>query len=148
MTKKLTELQEEFCRQNLVCDFNATAAYKAAGGTAKHADRAAHALMKVPEVKARIDELKAKRAEKTGIDAEYVLKQADELLQQCMGKKPINKVVYKDGDYDSAEVYEFNAAGAGKALDLLGKHVDVQAFKERVEHSGHITHEEMLEQLQ
>jgi phage terminase small subunit len=33
-------------------------------------------------------------------------------------------------------LYEFNALGASKALELVGKHVSIQAFKDKVEHSG------------
>lgn len=144
----MTALQEEFCRQMLVCNFVATDAYKAAGGKAKHPDRAAAQVYAVPKVKYRIEELKAQRSEKTGIDAEYVLLQAVKLHERCM--QEIKPKTFRNGDPildDNGDpVYEFNAAGAAKALELVGKHVEVQAFKERIEHSGNIEIESLTDE--
>lgn len=38
-------------------------------------------------------------------------------------------------DEEGRPVFRFNANGAAKALELIGKHIDVQAFKDKVEHS-------------
>jgi len=43
------------------------------------------------------------------------------------------KQVYDD---DGNALFTFNAAAANRALELVGKHVEVAAFKERVEHSS------------
>ena len=168
-----TPLRTAFCEQMLVCDFNATAAYKAAGGTAKHADRAAAQINDLPEIKQRIDELKLERSERTKVDADYVLNRLVEIDQMDVldihsedgSLKPLHQwpKIWRQfiSGMDLSELFE----GRGddrqmvgvlkkikwpdkvKNLELIGKHVEVQAFKERVEHSGHITHEEMLEQL-
>jgi len=59
------------------------------------------------------------------------------------------KDINSDGVAESHDVYEFNQAGVGKALELLGKHVEIGAFKEKVEHSGKVelSHEEWLRSL-
>ncbi len=56
-------------------------------------------------------------------------------MQQVQPKTYRNQIVEaKDGN----TVYEFDAANALKALELIGKHVSVGAFKERMEMSGDI----------
>jgi len=39
-------------------------------------------------------------------------------------------------DDDGNSLYKFNATGASRALELIGKHVDIGAFQDRVEVSG------------
>ncbi|MAY41683.1 MAG: terminase small subunit [Oceanospirillaceae bacterium] len=143
----------------LVHDFNATAAYKAAGGTAKHADRAAGQIYALPEVKARIEELKAQRSERTKIDADYVLNRHYEIdqmdfidiLNDDLSFKSIHEwpKVFRQfiGSFELAELYEGRGddreiAGVLKKikwpdklrnLELLGKHTSVQAYSDKVE---------------
>jgi phage terminase small subunit len=42
------------------------------------------------------------------------------------------------------EVVKVKLADRGKRLEMLGRHVDVQAFKDRIEHSGTIEIESEL----
>lgn len=146
MTKKLPPRQQKFVDEYLL-DMNALQACIRAGYSAKTAHVQSAQLMKIPEIKAQINEALRIRSEKTGIDAEFVLHKAAEMLDMCLGNKPVKKVIVSDGVPESMDVKEFNAAGAGKALELLGKHVNIGAFKDKIEMSGHITHEEMLEKL-
>lgn len=110
---KLTPKQERFCEEYLI-DLNATQASIRAGYSKKTAQQIGAENLLKPVISEFITEAKLKRSHSTGIDAAYVLKMSNELLTRCMVKG--------DG---------FNAAGAGKALDLIGKHVDVQAFNEK-----------------
>lgn len=112
-SKKLTNKQEVFCQEYLI-DLNATQAAIRAGYSIKTAKDIACENLAKPNINERIAELMAIRSEETKIDAAYVLKMSNKLLKRCMA----------DGE-------EFNAAGAGKALDLIGKHIDVQAFNEK-----------------
>tara|TARA_R110002033_G_scaffold160170_2_gene196408 strand:+ start:398 stop:808 length:411 start_codon:yes stop_codon:yes gene_type:complete len=113
MAKPLTSKQEMFCLEYLI-DLNATQAAIRAGYSVKTAKDIACENLAKPNIQSRIAEAMAERAENTKIDAEYVLKMSNELLLRCM-----------------VEGEDFSPSGAGKALDLIGKHVNVQAFNEK-----------------
>lgn len=87
-------------------------------------------LKKRPEVQERIAELQAKvaekLAEKTAIDAAWVLEKAATLHAEAMAAK--------------------SYAAAKGALDLIGKHVDVQAFREQIQHSGLIEYRDLSDE--
>jgi len=86
-----------------------------------------HALA---EVQARTGELKEQvrlLAEKDfKIDAAWVLKSAKLVFDRCMQNEPVMVQGEPSGEY------KFEAAGANKALDTIGKHIDVQAFNENI----------------
>lgn len=113
MVKPLTPKQEMFCLEYLI-DLNATQAAMRAGYSLKTAKDIACENLAKPNIQSRIAQAMAERSEKTKIDAAYVLKMSNELLLRCM----------VDGE-------DFSPSGAGKALDLIGKHVNVQAFNEK-----------------
>lgn len=153
----LNPKQEMFCREYLI-DLNATQAAIRAGYSAKTATSAAARLLANVNVSNRIAELKAERIEQVQIDAAYVLRRLVEIdqmdvadiLRPDMSFKPIPEWPETWRRYivsvDLAEMFE----GAGderelagilkkikwpdklKNLELLGKHVDVQAFREQV----------------
>tara|TARA_R110002020_G_scaffold71288_1_gene184311 strand:+ start:464 stop:856 length:393 start_codon:yes stop_codon:yes gene_type:complete len=125
---KLTAKQQTFCEEFLI-DLNATQAAIRAGYSEKTARSIGTENLSKPAIAECIAELKNERSQKTKIDAAYVLEMSNELLKRCM-----------------VEGEDFNASGAGKALDLIGKHVDVQAYSERVV-TTEITHEQWLESL-
>lgn len=107
---KLTDKQEMFCLEYLI-DLNATQAAIRAGYSKKTAQAIGAENLTKPLISERITKAFNERIEKTKIDAAYVLKMSDELLKRCM--------VEGDG---------FHPSGAGKALELIGRHVDVKAF--------------------
>jgi phage terminase small subunit len=82
------------------------------------------------KVAARIEELVRQRAErvteKTAIDAAWVLTKAAELHAKALDEKQLSV--------------------AKGALDLIGKHVDVQAFKEQIQHSGLIEYRDLSDE--
>jgi phage terminase small subunit len=111
--QKATAKQKMFCLEYMI-DLNATQAAIRSGYSVKTAASAGAENLTKSIIKEEISKLKIARSRKTKIDAEYVLRMSDELLKRCM-----------------AEGKEFNAAGAGKALDLIGKHISVQAYNEK-----------------
>ncbi len=113
MMGKLTDKQEMFCVEYLI-DLNATQAAIRAGYSTKTAQAIGAENLTKPLIAEKIAKSFNERIESTKIDAAYVLLKSNELLERCMA----------DGE-------EFNAAGAGKALDLIGKHIDVQAFNDK-----------------
>lgn len=130
--KKLTIKQDMFVKEYLK-DLNGTQAAIRAGYSKKTANRIANQNLSKPDIKSAIEKAKQERTERTKIDADYVLTQIQEYLDHCFGRKLIKKTVNVEGEYQTIEVEEFNPTGIGKALELLGKHVAVQAFKEKQE---------------
>ncbi|MEK9123824.1 terminase small subunit [Escherichia coli] len=155
--KQLTPKQELFCREYLK-DLNATQAAIRAGYSEKTANEQASRLLANVNVQNFVAELKATRIEQTGIDAAYVLRRLVEIDQMDvldimtddMSLKPVSEWPaswrrYLSG-FDLAEMFE----GRGddremvgilkkikwpdkvKNLELLGRHVSVQAFKDNV----------------
>lgn len=154
---KLTDKQELFAREYLK-DLNATQAAIRAGYSVKSAQEQASRLLSNVMVQSRISELKADRNEEVGIDAAYVLRRLVEIDQMDVldillpnGElKPIKDwpktwrttlsgmdVTEMAGD-DPGFLKKIKWPDKVKNLELLGKHVTVQAFKENVktEQSG------------
>ncbi len=154
---ELSPKQDMFCREYLI-DLNATQAAIRAGYSAKTANVKGAQLLAIVSIQNRIAELLEKRTKQVSADAAYVLRRLVEIdqmdvadiLRPDMSFKPIPEWPDTWRRYitsvDLAEVYE----GAGderelagilkkikwpdklKNLELLGKHVDVQAFREQV----------------
>lgn len=118
---KLTPKQEAFCQEYLI-DLNATQAAIRAGYSEKTAQQTASENLSKPVISERIAELMKERTESTKIDAAWVLKSAVQVFDRCMQHEAVD-----DGEGGTG-VYKFEHAGANKALDTIGKHVDVQAF--------------------
>jgi phage terminase small subunit len=72
-----------------------------------------------------LEEGRKRVAEKAEIDAAWVLKQMVEVFERCMQHKP---VLDKEGNPTGE--YRFDAAGVNRALEQIGKHKSVNAFKE------------------
>ena len=145
--RKLTARQERFCEEFLL-DLNATQAAIRAGYSAKTAHSCGPRLLANAGVAAAIALAKQARAEATKIDAEWVLKQAVELHRRCMQeiKPALHSKSRRQLKDDSGNLlFTFNAAAANRALELVGKHVDIGAFKDRLEISGGIS---LVERLQ
>ncbi|MCE9762389.1 terminase small subunit [Citrobacter portucalensis] len=154
----LTDKQEMFCREYLV-DLNATQAAIRAGYSDKTAQEQSSRLLSNVMVQDRISVLKSERNERVGVDAAYVLRRLTEIDQM-----DVLDVLLENGELkpvkdwpkvwrttlSGMDVTEIAGDSAGllkkikwpdkvKNLELLGKHIDVQAFKEKVEHSGEIS---------
>ena len=155
----MTPKQEMFCREFLI-DLNGTQAAIRAGYSAKTANRIATENLSKPDIKRRIEELKQQRQEAIGVDASYVLQRlididqmdARDILNDDGSVKPI---------YDWPDVWRQSISGVDlmeisnsenvaatlkkikwpdkiKNLELLGRHVSVAAFKDRLELSGNV----------
>lgn len=140
--KKLTPKQEAFC-QEYIKDFNATQAAVRAGYSERTAKECGYELLTKLHIQGRVAQLKAKRCERTQIDADWVLRQAAEVHRRCMQIEPA-----KDADGKYRGTFKFDASNANRALELVGKHVNVQAFKDTVRTEVAISHEEWLDSLE
>ena len=170
--KKLTPKQEAFCLEYLI-DLNAKQAAIRAGYSEDTAAVIGCENLTKPNVSEYISSLQQERVNKTKVDADYVLKRLIEIDQMdvadilesdgsfkfiCDWPKAWRQ--YLSG-IDMAEMFE----GAGqdrqivgmlkkvkwpdkiRNLELLGKHIDVQAFKERSEVDVTVSHEQWLDNL-
>jgi len=155
----LSPKQERFCQEYLL-DLNATQAGIRAGYSPKTAGSQAHDLLKKPEIEARIEELKAERSKRTQIDADWLLRrlaaeaEADvaELYDEHGNLLPVKEwpEIWRKGLVQSIDIEALsNDEGEGgvvvkkirvsdriRRLELIGKHVAVQAFQENVNHTG------------
>jgi phage terminase small subunit len=131
----LTAKQAEFVQQYLV-DLNATQAAIRAGYAESGARTEGARLLANADIADAIAEAQAERLSRVRIDQDYVLKQAVKLHERCMQEiepetGPFGVLIR---DAEGRVVYKFNAAGAAKALELVGKHVTIQAFREKIDH--------------
>lgn len=169
--KALTLKEEGFCQSLLVLGEKSSAYrenYNCSSMKTATINRKAVELADKPHVAARIEELKVERCERTGIDADYVLKRLVEIdemdvldiLDDTGAVKAISEwpKCWRTlvSGLDVSEMFsednvivlkKIKWPDKVKNLELIGKHVTVQAFKDKVEHSGVISHEEALSQL-
>lgn len=121
--KKISDRQKNYADEYLV-DLDATAAAVRSGyapfGSSKR-------TLKLPKVASYISEKQKNTAEKLQITTEWVLMSLVSVYNRCT---QIEGVYNKNGDLVKGK---FDAASALKALDLIGKHMDVQAFRNKVE---------------
>ncbi|EPB6201564.1 terminase small subunit [Escherichia coli] len=149
---KLTDKQELFAREFIV-DLNATQAAIRAGYSEKSSRNQGARMMANDDILDRIAELKAERNEQVGVDAAYVLRRLTEIDQMDVldillanGEiKPIKDwpkvwrttlsgmdVVEMASAESAALLKKIKWPDKVKNLELLGKHVNVQAFKENI----------------
>ena len=98
---KLTEKQKRFCEEYLI-DFNATQAALRAGYSQKTAYSIGDENLRKPEIQSEIQTLIQKRSERTGINADSVIKE-------------LVKIAFAETEITGKEKM--------KALELLGKHL-------------------------
>jgi phage terminase small subunit len=121
----LTPKQQRFVEEYLV-DLNATQAAIRAGYSEATAKQQGSRLLTYADIAEAIEKATEKRSEETKIDAAWVLQKAKELHEKAL----------------EAESY----AAAKGALDLIGKHIDVQAFREQMQHSGRVEYVNMTDE--
>lgn len=153
---KLTDQQERFCIEYLK-DLNGTQAAIRAGYSKKTANEQAPRLMSNKKILNHIAYLKAERNDRIQADADYVLQRLIEIdklniadiLDDNGDLLPVNQwpdewkrsvqsldVHVKAGDDVEVYIKKIRIPDKLKNLELLGKHVCVSAFKEKLEISG------------
>ena len=139
---KLTAKQEMFCQEYLV-DLNGAAAAVRAGYSEKTAKEISSENLTKPNIAERIAALKAERCAETKIDALWVLNQAVKVHNRCMQAEEVT-----DREGSPTGEFKFEHSGANKALEIIGKHVDIQAFLDKQEIQATVTHEQWLDNLE
>lgn len=155
--RKLAPKQQRFVKEYLI-DLNATQAAIRAGYSEKTAAEQGARLLINVKVASAIEHAKQKRVERTEIDADYVLRRlveidqmdALDILKDDGSVKPVSEwpktwrqflsgydiVHMKADDNVEAFIKKIKWPDKVKNLELMGKHVSVQAFKEKLEHTG------------
>ena len=123
MGKILTDKQARFVTEYLL-DLNSTRAAKAAGYSERTARNIGCENLAKPNIAKAIQNAIAERSKRTEIDADYVMRMTNELLERCMQKEPV-----LDSDGCPTGEWKFDSAGAARALKLLGDHCAVRAFQ-------------------
>lgn len=154
MAEELTPMQARFVEEYLL-DLNASQAAKRAGSKAKNLTVAGAEFLANPNVYAAIDAAKSERSEKTQIDAAWVLKRLAEEAEADVndlydddGKmKPVKEwpKIWRQGlvagikthvSEDGVAIIDVKLSDRIRRLELIGKHVRVNAFQEVVQHKG------------
>lgn len=154
----LTPKQQRFCEEYLI-DLNATQAAIRAGYSERTAEKIGSENLRKPEIVSVIDAAKRKRSEQTGIDAAWLLKRLAEEAEADLADiydesghlLPVREwpKIWRQGlvqgvDVDvtevdgvkMGEVIKVKVSDRVRRLELIGKHVSVQAFQENVNHTG------------
>ena len=153
---ELNQRQEMFCRE-YIKDLNGTQAAIRAGYSPRTADRMAYELLKKPEIQAFVLQSKAERVEEVKIDANYVLKRLIEIDEMDVADilddggdfLPIRSwpkvwrttlsgldiAIINSGDTETI-LKKIKWPDKVKNLELLGKHIGVGAFTEKVDHTS------------
>jgi len=154
----LTEKQARFVAEYLI-DLNATQAAIRAGYSPRTAEQQGSRLLGYAKVRAAVQKAQAERAERTEINADWVLSRlaqeatADlsDILDGTGAIKPIRDwpLIWRQGLVAGIEVNQNTIEGVSmgeivkvklsdriKRIELIGKHVNVQAFRERLDHSS------------
>ncbi|MBS3048145.1 terminase small subunit [Enterobacter mori] len=162
--KPLTAKVEAYCQEYIKCPENQTQAAINAGYSHKTAAKFASQNMRDERVKKRIAELMEERNKRMRVSADYVLMRLVEIDQMDVldilnddgGLKPIREwpkiwrttlsgfdlsstIMNMNEDSIETILKKIKWPDKVKNLELIGKHVDVNAFKERLEVSGTVT---------
>lgn len=164
--KPLTAMQEAYAQEYTKCPENQTQAAINAGFSPKTAAVKASVMMRDDRIQKRIAELMEERNKRLRVSADYVLLRLVEIDQMDVidilddegGLKPVSqwpkvwrtslsamdinriRMAGKDGDDDiESTLQKVKWPDKVKNLELIGKHVDVNAFKERLDVSGTVT---------
>ena len=150
----LTPKQQRFVEEYLI-DLNATQAAIRSGYSEKTAKSIGQENLTKPDIQKAIEEAQNKRQEQTQIDAAYVLKRLVEIDQMDVldimdddgNVKPlrdwpkiwrqyISNIETISMDDGEGWLKKIKWPDKVKNLELLGKHVSVGAFKDKIEHTG------------
>lgn len=154
MADDLTPLQQRFVEEYIL-DLNATQAAGRAGSKAKDLAAAGAELLRNPNVERAIDQAKSKRSEATQINANWVLSrlaaEADADLADLYDEDgrllPVKQwpKIWRQGlvagvktsvSEDGVAILDVKVSDRVRRLELIGKHINVSAFQEVVQHKG------------
>ncbi|WP_208281690.1 terminase small subunit [Massilia oculi] len=124
----LTDKQQRFVAEYLI-DLNATQAAIRAGYSEKTARQIGEQNLSKLDIASAIQAAIKKRAERTQVDADYVLRTIVDTIERCKQAEPV-----RDRDGEATGEYKFDAGAVLKGAELLGKHLKL--FTDKTELTG------------
>lgn len=124
----LTGKQQLFIDEYLI-DLNATQAAIRAGYSEKTAGSMGDENLKKPEIAKAIQEAMNKRAKRTEVNADYVLRTIVDTIERCKQAEPV-----LDREGSPTGEYRFDSTAVLKGAELLGKHLKM--FTDKTELTG------------
>jgi phage terminase small subunit len=137
----LTPKQQRFVDEYLI-DLNATQAAIRCGYSERSAGQNAGRLMKNDEISHAIEQAVSERAIRTKVTQDWVIENLVNIAERCQQKQPVmefdraERQMVQATDAEGRGVWQFDSAGANRAVELVGKHL--RMFTDKVEHSGEV----------
>lgn len=142
-SKVLSNHRHEIYSQELAKGISYDRAYIAAGYRPSHAN--AHTLKNKKDIQARVSYLlgqrehlhaqsTAKAIEITALTKTWVIEQLRENALKCLGKLPINVSIIEG--QEPIQEYQYHPTGANRALELLGRELNMFIEKHEVGDPG------------
>ena len=135
----LNNKQQLFADYYLANGCNATKAYKEAYKCSQRvAEVNGTKLLDNTRVGEYLEKRQAEIREKTTVTQEYVVEKLKKVAERCMQEQPVMKFDYQTKemiqatDENGEGIYQFDSAGANKALELLGKTIGIYKDKKEL----------------
>jgi phage terminase small subunit len=125
---QLQKRQQRFVDEYLI-DLNGTQAAIRTGYAERSAFVQASRLLSDAKIQAAVAEKKEIRAQRMGLDQDFVLSGIQKLITRCEQAEPV-----LDREGNPKGEYRFDASSALKGYELLGKHLGI--WRDKVELSG------------
>ena len=100
----------------------------------KSASNGSGRYMKIPEIRTYIGLLLERRQKRMEMDEDWVMRQLREIYDRCMEAEPVYSTTGMfddDGNLKEPIYYKFDANGATKSIELIGKHM--RMFSDKVD---------------
>jgi len=128
---KQEDRRNKFCLEYLV-DLNATQAAIRAGYSKKTAKSQGQRLSTKVDIREKIKELQGEQEKRTLVTTDYVILGLKQVAERCLQAKPKmifdkeeKSYVQKMDEETGQPIFEFDSAGANRAFELLGKHLNI-----------------------
>lgn len=140
-TPELSHRQRRFVE--LYClRLEAASAAAEAGYSKRNAKRIGHQLLQKPYIAEAVRKRQHAMSEKTDLDEAWVLERLRRNVERCMQAEPV-----LDREGNETGEYKFDASGANRALELIGRHLAMFTDRIRVDPVEELTDDELNDRI-